>query len=293
MYLDDNKKPPNWPYSGKPAIVCRNADGKILSLNGMSIRKFCEVLMIYKSMVNAQASEPILIYLDATTGYVPDIVRDEKKYVQFTSDIAKELKPLDPFRLLTISSYGSAVGGENQTNILTQIPLTELKEKVLIFTNFNITVGTKDAYSSIRPLLYDYANFTYAPVTAATVGTASANKCSSIHLSDVSGSQVNWTDQSRTSWMITGQDDFTKTPDSASVSAATATGIQTIPIPFFFTEPAQTQTLWSQWSGYAWQLKPPAARYTKPPPIVPQNPSTALNARVSDKLEPGQTSVKA
>ena len=125
MYQDDNKKPPNWPYSGKPAIVCRNSAGKILSLNGMSIRKFCDVLMIYKSQMDAQASEPILIYLDATAGYIPDAVSEEKKYVQFTSEIAKELKPLDPFRLLTISSYGSAVGGENQTNILTQIPLTE------------------------------------------------------------------------------------------------------------------------------------------------------------------------
>jgi uncharacterized membrane protein len=292
MYQDDNKKPPNWPYSGKPAIVCRNSAGKILSLNGMSIRKFCDVLMIYKSQMDAQASEPILIYLDATAGYIPDVVSEEKKYVQFTSEIAKELKPLDPFRLLTISSYGSAVGGENQTNILTQIPLTDLKDKILVFTNFNITVGTKDAYSSIRPLLYDYVNFTYAPVTSATIGTGlGANKCSSIHLSDVGGSQVNWTDQARTSWMITAQDDFTAVPDSGAVSSATAIGIQAIPIPFFFTNPTQTQSLWEQWAGYAWQVKQPGARYTKPAPIVPQNPSTALNARVNDSLQPGQASI--
>ena len=292
VYYDDNKKPPEWPYSGKPAVVCRNAAGKILSLNGMSIRKFCKSLVTYMSINSAQANEPIILYLDATPGHIPDILKAEKEYVQFTSDIAEELKPLDPYRLLTISSYGSATGGVNQMNILTQIPLTEFQNKILIFTNFNITAGTKDAYSSIRPLLYEYVNFVYSPVTATTIGVAKTNNCDSVHLMDVSGSLVNWTDQAVTSWMFVGQDDFTQLHDTGAIEAATTTGIQSIPVPFFFVDPSKTKAIWKQWSGYAWKMKAPAARYTKPAPITPMTPTTALNARVSDSLQPGQTLIK-
>ena len=293
LYHDDNKKPPQWPYSGKPAIVCRTSAGKIQSLNGLTIQKFCQTLVTYKSQNSAQADEPILIYLDATHGYVPDVVSEEKAYVQFTSDIAKELAPLDAYRLLTISSYGSAVGGENQNNILLQIPLTDLKNKILIFTNFNINVGTKDAYSSIRPLLYDYTNFKYSPITSATAGALTSSTCNSVHLSDISGNQVNWSDQALNNWIFVGQDDFTAIPDAAAVKTATATGIQGIPVPFFSADPAQTEPIRAQWAGYAWQMKPVAARYTKPAPIVPQAPSAALNARVSDSLEPGQVLIKS
>ena len=292
VYNDDNKKPPEWPYSGKPAITCRNAAGKILSLNGLSIRKFCKSLVTYKSINSSQANEPIILYLDATPGYIPDILTAEKEYVRFTSDIAEELQPLDPYRLLTISSYGSATGGVNQMNILTQIPLTDFQNKILIFTNFNITVGTKDAYSSIRPLLHEYVNFVYSPVTATTIGVAKTNNCNSVHLMDVSGSLVNWTDQAVTTWMFVGQDDFTQLPDAGAVQGATTIGIQSIPIPFFFVDPSKTKAIWKQWGGYAWQMKAPAARYTKPAPIVPMTPSTALNARVSNALEPGQTLIK-
>jgi hypothetical protein len=230
--------------------------------------------------------------LDATPGHIPDILTAEKEYVQFTSDIAEELQPLDPYRLLTISSYGSATGGVNQMNILTQIPLTDFQNKILIFTNFNITAGTKDAYSSIRPLLYEYVNFVYSPVTATTIGVAKTNNCNSVHLMDVSGSLVNWTDQAVTTWMFVGQDDFTQLPDAGAVQGATTIGIQSIPVPFFFVDPSKTKPIWKQWGGYAWQMKAPAARYTKPAPIIPMTPSTALNARVSNALEPGQTLIK-
>jgi hypothetical protein len=171
--------------------------------------------------------------------------------------------------------------------------LEDLTQKILVFTNFDINVGTKDTYANtIRPLLFDYVNFVYLPVAAANIGSSSAKNCFSIHLADTQGSQVNWTDQARISWVFTGQDDFTTMPDPTTVQTATAAGIQSIPIPMFFGDSAKTKAVWSQWSGYAWQMKRPDARYTRPPPVVPQKPSDALNARVDDKLQPGQTFIK-
>jgi hypothetical protein len=293
LYYDDNKTQPNWPLSGNPAIVCRNSAGKIISLNGMSIKKFCTLLVMYMSQNASQSNEPVLLYIDATPGYIPNPITEEKAYVQLTSNIANELSPIDPFRLLTISSYGSAVGGQRQREILTQIPLEDLKQKILVFTNFDINVGTKDTYAkTIKPLLFDYVNFVYVPVTAANIGTTTAKNCFSIHLADTQGAQVNWSDQARISWVFAGQDDFTGAPDANMVLTATAAGIQSIPIPMFFGDAEQTKALWSQWSGYAWKIKKPDARYTKPPPVVPQKVKASLNARVDNKLQPGQTLIK-
>jgi len=292
IYYDDNKQPPNWPSARKPAIVCRNTNGTILSLNGMTIQSFCEALLMYKSVNAPQANEPILLILDAVNDHTPDPITQEKEYVQFTSDIAKELKPLDPYRLTTIGAYGSAVGGKTQSQILYQIPLSELQSKILIFTNFNVDVGNKDFYQNITPKLYDYVNFIYTPVTSATVGTAVSSGARSISIGDVKGSKVNWTDQARTVWHMTTQDAVTSLPDPQLVSYVTNVGIQCIPIPLFFNDDKSIETIYKQWSGYSWKLKPQASRYAKPAPIVPQSPSTALNARVDPGLQPGQVSIK-
>jgi len=295
-YHDDNKKPPNWPYSGKPAIVCRDINGKIASLNGMTILKFCQTLVQYMNENSNQDGEPILLYLDATAGYIPDPVKDEKAYVQMTSDIASELAPLDKNRLMLLGSYGSAVGAEHQGEILTQIPLTELKGKIIIFTNFDINVATKKAYASIKPVLYHYANFIYKPVTAANIGTTTVGQAQpgarSVKLGDISGSTVNWTDQARITWYITASDPLTLLPNAGQVEKATMTGIQAIPIPFFALDTAETDPIWTTWKGYAWRLKAEGARYSKPAPIVPSSPNTTLNARVDPSLQPGQLLVK-
>ena len=292
IYYDDNKQPPDWPEARKPAIVCRNSNGTILSLNGMTIKSFCETLLTYKSINASQANEPILVILDGVENHIPDLANQEKDYVQFTSDIAKELKPLDPYRLTTLDTYGSAVGGKKQSEILYQIPLTQLQNKILIFTNFDVDVGNKDFYQNISPKLYDYVNFVYTPVTAATVGTAVSSGARSIHIGDVKGSKVNWTDQARTVWHMTTQDHVTSLPDAQLVSYVTNVGIQCIPIPIFFNDDKSIDTIYKAWGGYAWKVKSQAARFTKPAPIVPQAPSTALNARVDPTLQPGQTSIK-
>lgn len=288
MYYDDNKMPPNWPKSRSPAIVCRNSAGKIISLNGLTVKTFCDTLVQYKGENAGQSNEPILIYLHAVDGYVPDEVEKEKDYVIFMSDIAKDLKSLDPYRLKTIGAYGAAIGGKAQTEILTQIPLTDLANTILIYTNFHINIATKDAYTSIRPSLYDYTNFTYTPISAATIGSTAAKGGKSIHISDIKGSQVDWASQARTTWFVTLLDDLLTTPNASLVGNAAATGINAIPLPLFFNDDAQVKEAYDLWQGYAWALKAPAARYAKPTPIVPQTPSTKLNARVDPNMQPGQ-----
>jgi hypothetical protein len=290
-YYDDTKQPPSWPYSGSPAIVCRGEDGKILSLNGLSVKKFCENLLIYKTENNPQIEEPILITLHEVDGKVPDKIREEKAYVKFMSDIAKELAPLNPVRLTTLGAYGSAVGGQREMEILTQTPITDLRNKVLLFTTFDVKVALKDAYNDIQPRLYDYVNFITKPVVAENAGAASVGS-RAIRLEDVSGSKINWTDQARTVWHSTVLDFPARLPDVQVVDAAIKTGIQSVTVPFYLVDTDKVKPIWDLWGKYAWRLKAPAARYAKPAPVVPQSPSTALNARVDSRLQPGQTMIR-
>jgi len=299
-YLDDNKMPPNWPKSRKPAIVCRNDDGVIMSLNGFSVGQFCTALIQYKSVNIAQKDEPILIYLDGVPGHIPNMTSAEKDYVQFMSDIASELEPLEPYRLTTLKNYGSAVGGKIQDKILTQVMLEDFKNKILIFTNFNVDVETKGAYAAVTPKLYNYVNFIYKPISAATISTEVPSGSRCIRILDVSGSQVDWTSQARTSWHVTLLDSIIKIPDAKMVDFVTKTGIHGVPIPFLFYDTRAKQSkavqaqldniseMYKQWNGYAWRMKPEAARYTKPAEVTPLTPSARLNARVDNSLQPGQ-----
>ena len=286
MYYDDNKQPPNWPKARSPAIVARDTNGKVISINGLSIERFCTLLTQYRSENAAQIEDPIMIYLHAVDGYTPDPITNEKEYVNFTSAIAKELKPLDSFCLKTLGPYGSAIGGKRANEILTQTPLTDLRNKILVFTNFDIDISTKDAYSDITPRLFDYANFYYKPVGAADIATAGSLGARSVRLDDVKGSKVDWKSQARINWHVTLQDPLTELPEQDAVNTVTKTGIQAIPIPFLFGE--SVKSILDQWGGYAFRLKEPGARYAQPPPVVPQTPSTRLNARVAPNLNPGQ-----
>ena len=286
-YYDDNKMAPNWPLSGTPAIAYRGTDGKILSLNGISVKTFCDALVQYKSVNWAQANEPVFLYLHAVDGYVPDSSVNELTYVNFTNQIAVGLSPLNPFRLTTLSSVsGSLVGGDvtTQTKLLTQAYLTDFQNKILIFTNFDISRGLKAAYNNIRPTLSEYTNFTYG-----------STACINVHLSDV---QTSFTTDHRTHWVMTLLDSLDTIPTPTNVNNAVNIGTQCIPMPFISSDSLSVDsknpgsankdltTIYKQWGGYAFRVRPTAARFTRPAPIVPMTPSANLNAVIA--TPPGQ-----
>jgi hypothetical protein len=293
-YIDDNKFPPKWPLSGMPAIVCRNADGKILSANGLSVKEFCNHLMSFMNENADQANEPVLLYIHETS-YLPDKVSQEKKYVKLMSQIAAELEIIpEDRRLIMVGGYGSAIRSANEAAILTQIPLTDLKGKIIIFTNFESKLGLKTAYENLRPKLMDHVNFTVKPVIAQNIGlsVSAGSACRSLRLTDVSGSKVNWSDQARTVWHMTTQDDPLVMPSEDAISLATRSGIQMIPIPIFMTKDIEVvKKVWAKWSGYAWRLKEKDARYLKPAQVQPQAPNAKMNARVSPDMQPGMVAV--
>lgn len=291
IYLDDNKTPPNWPYSGDPAVVARDTNGKIISNNAISVKQFCTDLMRYNSLNTTQANEPILLFILEDTANLPDYITKEKNYAGILSKLADELKVIpESSRLTTLGGYGSAVGSENENTILTQIPLSELQSKVIIFTDFKTKVGLKPEYSNNNPTLHNFVNFTVKPLVAQNAGVNVGGGVRSLKLSDVSGSQIDWKDQTRTVIHITSQDYYLTNPDPALVDGAIKAGIQVIPVPFFTDIAESAKPILDQWKGYAWRLK--EDRYVKPNPVVPAKPSTKMNARVSEDKKPGQMGIR-
>jgi hypothetical protein len=288
-YMDDNKLPPNWPMSGDPAIVARDTTGKIISLNGLSVKQFCTDLIRFNGQNPSQSSEPLMLHI-IEDKYLPDHVKDEKRYAKVLSKLASDLSVIPPsMRLTNLGGYGSAVSSQNESNILTQAPLSELQGKVIIFTNFKTTVGQKSAYASMKPTLDDFTNFTIRPVIAQNAGLAVGSGSRSLRLADISGSSIAWTDQARTVYHMT-QDYNLTNPTVGSVDNAIRTGIQVVPVPFYCDSTSLKPT-WDLWKGYSWRIKEKEARYLKPDPVVPATPSARMNARVSPDLQPGQAVV--
>lgn len=290
-YMDDNKIPPNWPMSGDPAVVARDTRGKIISLNGVSVKQFCTDLIRFNGQNPSQASEPLMIHIIEDVGYVPDAVRDEKTYAKVLSKLASDLSAIPPsMRLTNLGGYGSAVSSQNESNILTQVPLSELQGKVIVFTNFKTTIGQKSAYANLKPTLDDFTNFTIRPVIAQNAGLAVGSGSRSIRLADISGSSIAWTDQARTVYHMSLDYNLTN-PSASIVNNAIRTGIQVVPVPFYMDKISDVKPTWDLWKGYSWRIKEPEARYLKPDPVVPATPSAKMNARVSPNLQPGQAVV--
>jgi hypothetical protein len=306
-YIDDNKRPPLFPFSGKPAIVFRDENGSIQSRNALTVRRFISSLLGHLYMNPGQMDEPILLFLSADTKHLPDPIKEEKAYVSIMRDLAEELNAIGGSAMKTFSTYGSLTGGRKEREILTEISLEDLKRKVLVATTFDTRLQLKDAYKNMRPQLFEQCNFLPTPPSTETtsqanvVTSSSGSKTSmSIRLMDVIGSKVNWKDQSRTALHACLQDSHLVMPTKEQVEEATRSGIQIIPIPFFYLnetnkEDVNMQTLkkiHQSWNGYGWRLKEKEARYEKPIDIKPKEANPAMNARAEPNLQGGQMSVK-
>jgi len=294
-YNDNNKTPESgWPYSGNPAVVCRDESGTIISTNGMSVRQFVEAILQNRGVHSYYEQEPIYLFLEEVTNYVPDKVKDENNYVSFMNKIAADLSALDStnLRILRFDDFGelgSLIGGERERELLTMIPVEHFYNKIIISTNFNTRLVHKSAYKNHPKTLHEYVNFIYKPMSDTnTTNNASKN----ISMNDIRGSQINWLAASQATLYIAENPSPLSIPDASSVSRALSQGIQIIPIPFLFNKLTDTKEVFALWKATSALVKPVGNAqdnlFTKPEPIVPSQPNEKMNARVSPQHQPGQ-----
>jgi hypothetical protein len=265
-YINKSKEPPEWPFSGDPAIVCRDSADIIISVNGLTIDQFVKALIQYKS-VSGFGSDPIFLFIEDA---ISDIDRKKIDYVIFMKKIARSLAPLDPFRITSYGSYGSVVGGQQQKKLLTEIPLTAFIGKVVISTNFDVAQDSSLSLAS-------YANFIYSN---------QSTSLQTLNLEDLVGSTVNYKTNTRINLHMARSMTPLTAPSSSMVQLALDNGIQYIPIPLLSTPMDTVSELWAMWNGASYRLKAESYRYTQPTPVVPAQVSTKLNASIQGR-EPG------
>lgn len=259
-YINASKEPPNWPYSGEPALVCRDSSDIIISENGLTIKTFVDNLIKNKS-ISGFGSDPIFLFIEDA---ISEVDRKKIDYVSFMKKIASALSPLDSYRLTTAGSYGSVVGGLQQKKLLTEIPLSTFSNKIILFTNF-------DTSQDADLTLASYANFIYSTDDTLPVRT--------VGLENLVGTTVNYITNARINWHIAKSSGLSA-PSLTNVQLALENGMQCIPIPLLSTPMNDIKDIWSLWKGASYRLKPEKARYTQPDPVVPSRPSEKLNASI-------------
>lgn len=282
IYKDDNKKPPNWPPSDTPSIIFRNDKGEITSLNGISLQTFLEALLITLAEQGdtTQANEPILLYIiPAENGkYIPDPLTEERMYVNVMHMMAKQIEAanLGQRRLTNLGQKGAAIGGANESAILTT-PLQQLQGKILFFTSFKTDLMLKSAYTSMSPRLSQFMNFLTQPISSGETTNVPGSR--SLALTDVVGSKMDWVSKARSTWHATLEDDPRQCPTEKSMSEGLQKGIQSIPIPFGYgVNDGEAAKLIRMWEGFAWRIKDPDTRYFAPAPLNISQANPKMNA---------------
>jgi hypothetical protein len=265
-YINASRTPPEWPYSGDPALVARNVSDTIITENGLTIDSFVASLLQHKS-ISGYGSEPIFLILEDA---ISDIDRKKIDYVLFMKKIAAALAPLDSYRLTSVGSYGSVVGGQKQNELLTQIPLSTFNNKIVIFTNFDVVQDPNLTLAS-------YANFTYYDNT---------KEVRTVGMEELPGTTTDYVTQARINWYFARSKTPLVAPTVAAVQLALDNGLQCVPIPFISESMESVRDIWALWKGASYILKAEKARYTQPAPVVPAQVSTKLNASIQGQ-KPG------
>ena len=150
---EPSMKPPLYAEMNMPCLLVRDGSGTIRSLNSGSIEKTCQTLADTAfSLTSNTRNDPLLLTLYFVR--TPDPVNDQKGFLRYCSQVAKELAPLTQYHLGQ-SELGPYTRQARQDTLLSN-PLSMIEKKVLIFSNLDTTLfrTVKPAYQPKEDLDY-------------------------------------------------------------------------------------------------------------------------------------------
>jgi hypothetical protein len=266
---DPSKGAPLFPTVGEPCLLVRDAGGTLISLNSGSIQKVADAIAQYAFSNTIQAKEdPIVLILYGNRA--PDRITKPKEYLQYLSQIAKQLKGLAPFHLgLT------PMGDYHRQALAGQVfiePFKHFEKKVLILSNFetslfrNVTELGMQPYAPSEDLDYWVNAQIFKQDEKASLGVtgvAPAKTPVRTAVYDIEHLKA-LTGDARTAWATKHKDIFTMVlPDSAGNpdydtigKLLNELGVNVVPIDIFsFDTPTVKRTI-SAWSTSTWREKP-------------------------------------
>lgn len=279
---DSSLGPPSFAKKEQPCLLVRDSGGNIRSLNSGSIQKVAQTFadVAFNQLIFSNTDPLILVlYFIRTPG---DAIKNTKPYLDYCSQVAKELSPLIPYHL------GQTPQGvytrQNRQDSLLYDPLEQFERKLLIFTNID-TSPFRTASPSYSPredldylthlrLFKDSTNSLGATEQAKQTQFPRAYIDTIEYFTTIPKDRISSiVDKTKIRWMIGLSASNPTTTDIENIIENI--GVQSIPLNIFEDN---TSDMVSLWGKSVWLPKPSSIRFTVPPPAIPQQPSPKLNA---------------
>lgn len=290
FHQDPNFKAPLFPKEGDPCMLYRDKAGTLRSINSGSIEKVAKALAdLAFSDLFANKNDPILLILYVVRAPNPDT--ETKRYIQYLSKVAKQLKPLLPYHLGQ-NSLGDFSRQKKQNEVLT-MPLDMLQKRVLIFCNADTSAFRNLKGIGLPPLppdqdldfLVHIRMFKESNNELGLTGIATEKIIPRGWIEPLSyftiippNQQKTVVDKTKMRWTLAmlPPDGSEITLDKAKMLLDTF-GIQGIPLLLADTTETTKQIL-DLWTKNSWRPKPKPLRFVLPKPVEPKVPSVKMDA---------------
>jgi len=287
---DYSMKPPLYANVKMPCLLSRDRSGTIRSLNSGSIQKTCQTLADAAFGLAAPSpNDPLLLTLYFVR--TPDPVKDEKGFLRYCSQVAKELAPLSQYHLgqTPLGSYRR----QARQDYLLYEPLSNIEKKVLIFSNLDTSLfrTVKPSYQPKEDLDY-WIHLRIFKDSVNSLGVTKPVTQNQFARGVIDTTQYFSTippenmeaaiDKTRMRW-TTAMSDVGTNPDLTKLFPV---GVQSIPISIVALDSTEKDLL-NVWKDSCWKVKPKALRFAIPPDSVPKEPSEQLNAQGGNITSPG------
>jgi hypothetical protein len=286
---DPSMKPPLYAEMKKPCLLSRDSGGTVRSLNSGSIQAVCQTLSDAAFGPAAPSpNDPLLVTLYFVR--TPDPIQDQKGFLQYCSQVAKELAPLSQYHLGQ-TSLGSYTRQARQDFLLYD-PLTQIEKKVLIFSNLDTSLfrTAKPSYPPKEDLDY-WIHLRLFKDSLNSLGVTQMQTQNQMARGLIDTVQYYTTippenvaaavDKSRIRWSI-AMGDLT---NEKITTMASKIGIQSIPIALVAMDDTEKNLL-SPWKNNCWLVKPKNLRFVIPSTFTPAQPSPKLNANQGQITSP-------
>jgi hypothetical protein len=286
---DYSMKPPLYADVKMPCLLSRDRSGTVRSLNSGSIQKTCETLADAAFGLAAPSpNDPLLLTLYFVR--TPDPVSDQKGFLRFCSQVAKELAPLTQYHLGQ-TPLGSYTRQARQDNLLYE-PLSNIEKKVLIFSNLDTSLfrTVKPSYQPREDLDY-WIHLRIFKDSVNSLGVTKPVTQNQFARGVVDTTQYFSTippenmaaaiDKTRIRW-ATAMSDVGLNPDLTKLFPV---GVQSIPISIVSLDSTEKDLL-NVWKESCWKVKPKNLRFVLPKNFTPAQPSKQLNAQGGNITSP-------
>jgi len=288
---DYSMKPPLYADVKMPCLLSRDRSGTIRSLNSGSIEKTCQTLADAAFGLAAPSpNDPLLLTLYFVR--TPDPVTDQKGFLRYCSQVAKELAPLSQYHLGQ-TPLGSYRRQARQDSILYE-PLSNIEKKVLIFSNLDTSLfrTVKPSYQPKEDLDY-WIHLRIFKDSVNSLGVTKPVTQNQFARGIVDTTQYFSTippenmpaaiDKTRIRWSIAMSDVGTN-PDKEAIHLFPV-GVQSIPISIVSLDSTEKRLL-DLWKESCWKVKRKPLRFVIPSDFVAKEPSKQLNAQGGNITSP-------